>query len=556
MNFSKANTHSASSLIITVLVSAVPVSIYYYYVKTYSTNVPFWDDYTSVLQFLFTYIQSDSITEKIRLILSQHSEHRIVFNKIVILTIYYLTHELDLKMLIWIGNLSLVGVLFLLYKYLLSKQHHILYGLPVPFLLFQLQYHENIYWAMASVANLYVVLFAFTSLYFASQISSDSGNDKNLIIALAFAFIATFTNGNGFFTFIIINLLLLYKGSKKQLLITICVTVATLIIYFYGYERLTSDQSLILVLRRPKRTIFSFIYFLGGAAGGLDKGVGFFGEPYILLTGTTVLFWISYLCYKQYYKNHPFIFSCFLFLLITAAAATVTRSGFGQVYTLAPRYKMYSLLFIILSYLALLDLLKPKPLKVVMPLCLAVSIMLNIVFYYQYTDFMHEHKKSLLVHMGQWKNFSYVYHDNFLLPNPQLVADVLRDTVRDSIYKPPQLDIIKHPKEVLPVIPIEINFQEKNQIYSISNRNFPEHINKKALCLMLESDSNSYIFNVYQQVNDMSDVIRTGTYYQEELKAEIPRQEIQKGKYSINLYTITPEHIVFLAATNKTLIID
>jgi hypothetical protein len=158
--------------------------------------------------------------------------------------------------------------------------------------------------------------------------------------------------------------------------------------------------------------------------------------------------------------------------------------------------------------------------------------------------------------MAQWKNFSYVYRNNFLLPNPQLVADVLRDTVKDSIYKPPQLDIIKDPKKALPVTAIEINFEEKDQVYFVSNRSLPEHMDKKVLCLMLESDSNSYIFNVYQEVKDISDVIRTGTYYQEELKAEIPRQEIQKGTYSINLYTITPEHIVFLAATNKTLIID
>ena len=104
-----------------ISLSAIPIFIYYYYIGIYAVNIPFWDDFSSIYEFTNSYMNSDCFADKLHLIFSQHNEHRIVFNRVLTLIIFYTKGNIDLRILIWIGNLSLLGIAFLLLKSVIKR---------------------------------------------------------------------------------------------------------------------------------------------------------------------------------------------------------------------------------------------------------------------------------------------------------------------------------------------------------------------------------------------------------------------------------------------------
>ena len=49
----------------------------------YDVNMPYFDDYDSVLNWLVTFSQPGSFMNKLELLFRQHNEHRIVFDRLV-----------------------------------------------------------------------------------------------------------------------------------------------------------------------------------------------------------------------------------------------------------------------------------------------------------------------------------------------------------------------------------------------------------------------------------------------------------------------------------------
>ncbi|SVD17566.1 uncharacterized protein METZ01_LOCUS370420, partial [marine metagenome] len=116
-----------------------PVLIYFYSIYAYATNIPFSDDYTIHLDQIISIIQSESLSEKLELLFSTSLELMLLFNKVTILLIYSLLGEINLKVFIFIGNSTLLGLLFFFYKTLPENREKIFLAFPVVLLLFQLK---------------------------------------------------------------------------------------------------------------------------------------------------------------------------------------------------------------------------------------------------------------------------------------------------------------------------------------------------------------------------------------------------------------------------------
>ena len=96
------------------LLTLLPIGIYFFFVWQYSVNIPSWDDYDT-LENLLEIQHSESLSETTVHILSQHNEHRIAFNRIVLLWSVWFFGEIDFKILAICGNTALLGLLFILY---------------------------------------------------------------------------------------------------------------------------------------------------------------------------------------------------------------------------------------------------------------------------------------------------------------------------------------------------------------------------------------------------------------------------------------------------------
>ena len=143
-----------------------PVLVYFYSIYIYATNIPFSDDYPKQLNEIIPIIQSDTLWEKLTLIFSHSLETLLLFNKVIILLIYSVWGEIDLKLALIFGNSTLLGLLFFAYKTLPEKREKIFLVIPVALLLFQLK--ENWIYMIWSASHgcLYALFFYRLVFYF------------------------------------------------------------------------------------------------------------------------------------------------------------------------------------------------------------------------------------------------------------------------------------------------------------------------------------------------------------------------------------------------------
>ena len=146
------------------LIGLIPICFYIKNIALYATNFPHWDDY-AIISFLQKYYNSNGFVEKLQLIFAQHNEHRIAFTRIVALIIYKLKGNLDFVWMIWVGNMALIGILYLFYKFLKRNALSINYLVSICFMLLQLSLYENTLWGMASVQNFWVILFVLMAIW-------------------------------------------------------------------------------------------------------------------------------------------------------------------------------------------------------------------------------------------------------------------------------------------------------------------------------------------------------------------------------------------------------
>jgi hypothetical protein len=185
------------------------IAVFWLSVYHFSYDFPFYDDFENIVQFIFNYIQADGLQKKLSLLFEQNFEHRVIFAKLLTLFQYLITGHLNIKWLIILGNLSLPGVLFLFYQYVLKKQLSLPGFFALGCLLFQVQHYEDtISWATCSLQHAPCLFFSLCSFYLAL-------NRKNLYASGALALLALFTSANGL-SAIGIWLIIIYVTSTNR----------------------------------------------------------------------------------------------------------------------------------------------------------------------------------------------------------------------------------------------------------------------------------------------------------------------------------------------------
>ncbi|MDB5241739.1 MAG: hypothetical protein JWP57_2364, partial [Spirosoma sp.] len=332
-----------------LIVALVPVIRYYTVVWQNAVNVPFEDDYNSTLQFIANYaFNAQSLSEKLGLLFAQHNEHRIVFNRLVFLADFSINGHINFRNHILFGNLSLLAILGLLFVASfrqLTMGHKLFYLLPGPFLLFQLHFWELTIWGMASIQNLYVIVFALLSFYAFSRMAE---RPVWFLIACVSAVVTAFTSGNGIFTFLVGLPVLALTKDYRKLGIWAGVAVVTAGLYFWGYTRPGHHPPVLdTLLNNPKR-FFDHFFTLTGSdfptqfltpvwagkwmlAGAISIGVYYVYRKRLISLNTTVLMLLA-------------------FMYVSCLSVSAGRAGFGVVQATGPRYGILSVMLLIGLY--------------------------------------------------------------------------------------------------------------------------------------------------------------------------------------------------------------
>lgn len=398
------------------------ICVFYLFFFKFAVNIPFSDDYCAILGFVDNFLVSN-FKDKIILIFSQHNEHRLVFLRIITLLTYYLSGKINLKLLAFLGSISLLGLLLIFSKVFNYSKNRFTYFCPVIFLLFQPAYWGAVYFATPALSNLYVIFFAFLSLYLLTKPIF-----RYFLFSLLLAILATFTQGNGMLVFFAGLLPLILQKRYKEIILWSLIGIGCILFYFNGYIKPAHHPAILAtILSHPFQTAVYFFHFIGLSFG--------FSSRYIFLSlplGVFSFISFIYLIKIEYYKKNTAIFSFLLFLFFTTAVATMARSGLGI--QSDSRYKITSVLFIILFYFSIIEIMPQKAISYIFPIMLVLSIIFNLFFYHRDYNSLIARNKCLMEGLALWKNNGA---GTLSHPDQNHASAILSTAIAKKYYFPP-----------------------------------------------------------------------------------------------------------------------
>lgn len=403
-----------------VVIFFLPVLIYTSVLVSNSIDVPFYDDYDVILSFLNQFRSTQGFSDSLALLLKKESDHIPFFPRIAFWADAVLNGHLNFIHIIYAANACLAGILILLYRSCADiRENKLKLFLPVPFLLFQIQYWEVTTWAVTAMIFLPAIFFSLLSFFLL-------GRQKpfHLPAACAVGVIAAFSAGNGFFIFPSGFAMLLLQRRMKELLVWTFFSFFFVVSYLALYTVQGNDVfgSIISPLMHHPLLLATFFSAAAGSAAGL--GINIFS----VVAGFSILLWFFFITYRNYYNRNPIIYAFMVFLLMTAMAVALKRSSYGiDLILFTSRYRLASILLLVVVYISILELLPDDTGKIrFSKYFLIFSVILFVLSYLLYLPFL----------KGRYHEVATT--DNGLLHNNQPAAyNIIQYAELNDIYKLP-----------------------------------------------------------------------------------------------------------------------
>jgi hypothetical protein len=443
------------------ILALLPVAIFGYVTLRYSVNAPWFDDFDPFPDFLRSWILSDSPAQKLHLLFQPNNEHRMVFGKAITVLYYSLTGTLNFTFLHLAGMLFTFGTLFIIRRAFLSTRLPGYLFLPVPYLLFQLQYYLIFLWAICSLQHQPVVFFVCLSMYLLAR--SESGWLRFGLAVLA-GFCANFAMSNGIFVWVGGAAVLLFQ-TRYRMLAVWCMSGATAIaLYFSGMSAQGNESSIAFFLQNPHLSFLGFFAFLGGlfdftpertieVRTALPIVMAMLAMVWIVLWFLNLLLpWLRNTFRKSVklpawmtrYQLRPgyevlgyFSLGVMLFLLANAAIIGLLRPRFGFFVMVVSNYKIYPALFFLISYLSFLSsadvVLRVRAFRVGMVLSVVVWGLTLI----HYGPIISERRKFLLVNAYNQEQHAFGLGHQPGSPSAVYVDSLMQFMVDRGIYRYP-----------------------------------------------------------------------------------------------------------------------
>jgi hypothetical protein len=425
-------------VILLALVALLPAVSYYKAVFGNAINMPYQDDFDTGLQFVndFTF-NANTIAHKLRLIFSQHNEHRIVLNRIAALVDYWLFGQLNLRHLILFGNLSLLFLLWLFFQAAFTRiplRQKLFYFLPVPFMLFQMHYWVMAVWGTGSVQNLYVFVFSLLSFY---AIERSAGGSVWFKVACATAVMAAFTSGNGMFTFLAGIPAWVLTKQYRRLGIWVGLGAAVAGLYFWSYETPGHHPPLLGTLIESPAQFFDHFFALTGSDFSLQPDKAILSGRLVLALFIGLLVWNAH---KWQLTANLTILMLLTFVYVTCLSVTAARSGYGITQATESRYGIFPVMLLVGLYLLAVETAKNRYVK---PAVTLVGLGLGLYLY------DHSYRQHFCRVEDRSTNLFYsaaLYNDNpniliLYYSGPRPAKAMFLDAVKKGVYKVPPVTL-------------------------------------------------------------------------------------------------------------------
>ncbi len=507
---------------------ALPIILYFYFLSEYSLNIPKWDDH-ALKAFILDYENADGFLHKFQTFFKQHNEHRIAFDRFITLIVFKIHGTIDYRWLMWVGNFSLIGVLSIFYKIFQKQKISLLFFVPIPLILFQLQLWENTFWGMAALQNFGIIFFILMLIYLIS-----SEKKGYFYVALLFAFFATYTSGNGITVFPICIVLLVLQKRFKEVVIFGIVSIILIGVYFYHYLMPPSNPPMVGI--GLGKIIFGFFSFLGSA---FDLMPNSSGRIKLTIVAGGILFVISaiiaiYLIFnskllkKNRFLSHVelFVLGVLMFLIGTAIVVTFTRISFGDIGLLTSRYKIYAILLLITLYTFIISKIEHTNLKWLSFPLILIAFGFNVIANYLNFKEIVNFRNQLISFSINWK----------LYPETQITKPTI------TLYKTPLLALDKDISLLSKPIKLSSMFKgdyrkiTKDNGISIQNNSIKNIYSfNNGSYLIVQSQQKTYLMPTLLVNYPPYAFLRTGKYWQDGFEGELNYNEFENGIYQLGV---------------------
>lgn len=516
-NFSTKN-------ILAGLLILFPITVFYLVFQKYAVNIPHWDDF-AIRNTLAKMLETDSFSEKIKLLFSQHNEHRILLTRLSAWVIYLLQGTLNLKSLMFIAFIALVGLLIILFQ--VSKKYNstLLAFVPVSFILFNVGLFENTFWGMASVQNFGVIFFAFVAFYW--LVFSIENQYKNYFyLALFSCFIGVFTSSNGIIIPLIGCFILLVQQRKQHFFVWLGCSALFIFGFFFNFHKNPdnivktdfSDYKIII-----KGLFATFGSVLDSSAIAPDKHLDL-----AMALGLFLLIFVCMFAYQVIFKkynraafriteqtNDLFLLACLAFIGITSVGIVIARISYGIDILMTSKYKIYSVLSLIIFYLVVHKMLAERYKNNFVQLAIFLSIVFSFYTYiadYQNIKYLNQERITDQFKQQHSENSFPTQGIMQVLQQPE---NMFYDSIIDEM-KQVKDSTLKNLKVQTRTENLFLTLQKTNEKIDLTNA-------ESGLYFILKSNTNIYLFPSYIKPLGM--------------KAYLDREFILKNRLKIDNFT-------------------
>ncbi|TMH08768.1 MAG: hypothetical protein E6H67_00570 [Betaproteobacteria bacterium] len=341
------------------LVAASLAVLHAWMLHRYAVDFPFQDDFTQLLAAPGYFHYYPTWREKIADLFSLSVEHRIVTLRVTAIVQTWLPGGLNIRGLIYFGNLLCVAV-GVLVIWRATTTHRGWLAVLAALLLFSPINVTAQYWATGVLAHVAVVAYAFGALFCLTRrgIAWD-------IAAALLALCAALTVANGLMVLPVGTVLLWLGGRRRAATLWGVMTVGLFATYFIGYEAPAGRPPMLLLLRRPFRLFVLYLSALGSVGERFDLSV--------LLGALMVAVWGWLLITRPSERVSPVLVAWMGFLALSAAAITAGRAPLGDEALLISRYRVYSEVALLITIVATLQRLGARGARWILPPLLACA---------------------------------------------------------------------------------------------------------------------------------------------------------------------------------------
>jgi len=332
------------------LLVPLPVALGFVCVHRYGVNVPFVDQWAIVQLFA----EQDAGSLSLGDLFAQNNEHRIMFPRVGMLALGRLTrYDTVAEMyLMQFGFLAILALLVLVARQTLRRAA--LFVVAAAFLVFSFRQLENMLFGIQIVVLYFTEVFALLALVLLHLLARRTAFVPYLVGAIASAAIACFSSLFGVLVWPagVIQLLLgVAAGARRKaaLLVWSIAGALAMLVYFADYTRPGTHPPVAYAFRHPVETVDFLATLLGGSLFG-SHALAFAAGVTIAAAGVIA---VALTVSNRHLGGMAFWIGLGALGVLSLAAVTAGRLGFGLKYALLSRYSSFSIL-VVLAVLALL----------------------------------------------------------------------------------------------------------------------------------------------------------------------------------------------------------